>query len=74
VSRAFAHIRSAFRIVELADHVARDDEVGGFCVRQRGARLAALVCHVAQPRAAAAKIERQRAQRAVGIQQRKICQ
>ena len=64
----------SFRVADLADHVACDYKVGRLNVSQRGAGFAVLVGHLAQARAVPAKIKRQRAQGAVGVQQRKACQ
>ena len=42
--------RASLGIADLADHVARHDEVGGIRLRQRGAGFAAFVADVAQAR------------------------
>ena len=45
--------RAPFGIADLADHVARHDEVGRIRFRQRGAGFAAFVADVAQAKAVA---------------------
>jgi hypothetical protein len=66
--------RAALRLACLADHVARHHKIGRFGISQCGAGFTVLVCHSLQPHAVAGEIERQRAQSAVGIEQRESLQ
>ncbi len=65
---------ASLAIADFADHVARHDEVGRIRSGQGGAGFSAFVADVAQAKAVGDEAERQRAQRVVGVEQRKALQ
>ncbi len=61
-------------LAELADDVARDDEIGLRDLGEVGGGIARQITAIREARAVARQLEREPAQRGVGVEQRKILQ